>query len=218
MNAAESRGALLETARAMNAGGLNQGSSGNVSLRLQDAMLITPSALPYHHCTPEDMVELAWDGNCSGPRRPSSEWRMHRDIYLAYPQAQCILHAHAPWCSTLACLERGIPAQHYMVALAGGPIRCTPYQPFGTQALSDAAVAGLAGRSAVLLGHHGLVCYADTLDQTLALACEVEFLARVYGQSLQITAEPPLLPEASVTALLARFADYKRLGRSGREG
>ena len=96
MNAAESREALLETARAMNAGGLNQGSSGNVSLRLQDAMLITPSALPYHRCTPEDMVELAWDGNCSGPRRPSSEWRMHRDIYLAYPQAQCILHAHAP--------------------------------------------------------------------------------------------------------------------------
>ena len=212
----EQRQALLDTARAMNSAGLNQGSSGNVSLRLGDetGMLITPSALPYHRATAKDMVLVAWDGSFSGPRKPSSEWRMHRDIYLAYPQARAILHAHAPWCSTLACLERGIPAQHYMVALAGGTdIRCTPYQPFGTQALSDSAVAGLQDRSAVLLGHHGLLCHADTLDAVFALACEVEFLARVYGQSLMITGQPPLLAEEAVSGLLARFADYKRQGK-----
>ena len=208
------RQALLETARAMNACGLNQGSSGNVSLRLDDGFLITPSALPYHRATPEDMVVTRWDGSYPGPRKPSSEWRMHRDIYLAYEAARCILHAHAPWCATLACLERGIPAQHYMVALAGGTdIRCTPYAPFGTQELSDAAVAGLQDRSAVLLGHHGLLCFADDLDQALSLACEVEFLARVYAQSLMITKEPPLLPDEAVSARLARFADYKKTGR-----
>ena len=211
------RQALLDTARAMNACGLNQGSSGNLSLRLDEGeggFLITPSALPYHRAQPADMVPIRWDGSFIGPRKPSSEWRMHRDIYLAYPAARCILHAHAPWCSTLACLELGIPAQHYMVALAGGTdIRCTPYAPFGTQELSDAAVAGLQDRSAVLLGHHGLLCYADDLDQVLSLACEVEFLARVYSQSLMIMQEPPLLPEAAVSALIARFADYKKTSR-----
>ena len=217
------RQALLDTARAMNTCGLNQGASGNVSLRLEEGdgtsdnaggFLITPSALPYHRATPADMVLTRWDGSYVGPRKPSSEWRMHRDIYLAYPAAHCILHAHAPWCSTLACLELDIPAQHYMVALAGGPdIRCMPYAAFGTQALSNAAVAGLEGRSAVLLGHHGLVCFADDLDQVLALACEVEFLARVYGQSLMITKAPPLLAEEAVNSLLARFAEYKKLGR-----
>lgn len=208
------RQALLECALAMNSQGLNQGSSGNLSIRLEAGMLITPSALPYHRCRPDDMVLVAWDGAVQSSRRPSSEWRMHRDIYLAYPQARCILHAHAPWCSTLACLELGIPGQHYMVALAGGEdIRCTPYAPFGTQELSNAAVAGLKGRSATLLGHHGLICYGASLDQALALAAEVEFLARVYAQSLQITSKPPLLPPEAITNLLERFAAYKQLGQ-----
>lgn len=215
MTEKEQRRALLECALAMNSQGLNQGSSGNVSLRLQEGMLITPSALPYHRCTPEDMVLVSWDGTARGNRQPSSEWRMHHDIYLAYEQAQCILHAHAPWSCTLACLQRSIPAQHYMIALAGGEdIRCTAYAPFGTQELSDTAVAGLQGRSAVLLGHHGLICYAENLDQVLALACEVEFLARVYGQSLQITPEPPLLSSNTITTLLDRFSAYKQLGRA----
>ncbi len=212
------RVSVLETARAMNACGINHGSSGNVSLRLDDVddalMLITPSALPYHRCTPQDMVVVRRDGGFYGPRPPSSEWRMHRDIYLAYETARCILHAHAPWCSTLACLERGIPSQHYMVAMAGGPdIRCTPYAPFGSQELSDVAVEGLRGRKAVLLGHHGLLCYADNPEQALALACEVEFLARVYAQSLAITPDPPLLSESDIANLAERFAGYRKLGK-----
>ena len=206
--------ALLETALAMNAQGLNQGSSGNLSARLETGFLITPSALPYQRCQAEDMVIVSWDGAYVGARAPSSEWRMHRDIYLAYPQALCILHAHAPWCSTFACLEMDIPAQHYMLALAGGDsIRCTAYAPFGTQELSDAAVAGLQDRSATLLGHHGLICYAASFDQVLALACEVEFLARVYGQSLTITAKPPLLSPEDMQSMAARFSSYKKIGQ-----
>ena len=152
---------LLATARAMNSQGLNQGTSGNVSVREGEGFLITPSALPYDQCRSEDMVWMDWFGQPQGNRKPSSEWRMHRDIYRHYPQAGAVLHAHSLYCTTLACLERTIPAFHYMVAMAGGEsIRCAPYATFGTQALSDAVIAALRDRSAALLSPswHDLLC------------------------------------------------------------
>lgn len=200
---------LLATARAMNGQGLNQGTSGNVSVREGDGFLITPSALAYDQCWPEDVVWLDMAGTAQGKRRPSSEWRMHRDIYHHFPRAGAILHAHSPYCTTLACLERAIPAFHYMVAVAGGDsIRCTPYALFGSQQLSDAAVAGLQDRSATLLGHHGMLCHAASLEQVLALAIEVEALARIYLQALQV-GEPPILPATAMAEVLERFAAYK---------
>lgn len=209
MKAAELREQLLATARAMNSHGLNQGTSGNVSVREQEGFLITPSALPYEQCRPEDLVWMDMEGQAQGTRRPSSEWRMHRDIYLHAPLAGAILHAHSLYCTTLACLERPIPAFHYMVAIAGGDsIRCTPYATFGTQELSDVAVAALRDRSATLLGHHGMICYAADLEQVLALAVEVETLARMYLQALQVC-EPPLLSAAAMAEVLERFSGYK---------
>lgn len=200
---------LLTTARAMNGQGLNQGTSGNVSVREGEGFLITPSALAYDQCWPEDVVWLDMAGTAQGKRRPSSEWRMHRDIYHHFPQAGAILHAHSLYCTTLACLERGIPAFHYMVAVAGGDsIRCTPYALFGSQELSDMAVAGLQDRSATLLGHHGMICYAASLAQVLALAIEVETLGRIYLQALQV-GEPPVLSAAAMAEVLKRFAAYK---------
>jgi L-fuculose-phosphate aldolase len=200
---------LLNTARAMNSQGINQGTSGNVSVREDDGFLITPSALAYDQCRPEDLVWLDMEGKGQGKRKPSSEWRMHRDIYRHYPQAGAILHAHSPYCTTLACLERPIPAFHYMVAMAGGDsIRCAPYATFGTKALSDAAIAALQDRSATLLGHHGMICHAADLAHVLALAIEVEALARMYLQALQVS-EPPVLSPAAMAEVLERFADYK---------
>lgn len=200
---------LLATARAMNGQGLNQGTSGNVSVREGEGFLITPSALAYDQCWPEDLVWLDMTGAAQGKRRPSSEWRMHRDIYHHFPQAGAILHAHSLYCTSLACLERGIPAFHYMVAMAGGDsIRCTPYALFGSQELSDAAVAGLKDRSATLLGHHGMICFAASLGQVLALAIEVEALARMYLQALQV-GEPPTLSAVAMAEVLERFAAYK---------
>ena len=200
---------VLATARAMNSHGLNQGSSGNVSVRDGTGFWITPSALPYDRCRPEDVVWIEWSGKSRGKRKPSSEWRMHADIYRAYPQAGAILHAHSPYCTTLACLERSIPAFHYMVAIAGGDsIRCATYATFGTQALSDAAIAALRDRSAALLAHHGMICHAGDLDHVLALAIEVETLARIYLQALPV-AEPPVLPAAEMAEDLLRFKDYK---------
>lgn len=209
MEAALLREALLATARAMNNQGLNQGTSGNVSVREGNGFVITPSALAYDLCRPEDSVWMDMEGLARGKRRPSSEWRMHRDIYCHYPQAGAILHAHSPYCTTLACLERPIPAFHYMVAMAGGDnIRCAPYAAFGTQALSDAAVAALRDRSATLLGHHGMICYAADLERVLALAIEVEALARMYLLALQVK-EPPILGSEAMAEVLERFAGYK---------
>lgn len=192
----------------MNSQGLNQGAAGNV-VRWREGFVITPSALPYDRCTPDDLVWMNRDGKAHGYCKPSSEWRMHRDIYGRFPQARAILHAHAVHCTALACLERPIPAFHYMVALAGGDsIRCAPYAPLWHPGPSDRAIEALADRRAALLGHHGLICQAGDLDQVLALAVEVETLARIYLLALPV-AEPPLLSPEEMAEALARFKTYR---------
>lgn len=201
---------LLKTARAMNRNGLNQGISGNLSLRTDNGFLITPSALAYEKCRTGDLVLLDMEGKQKeGCRRPSSEWRLHRDIYRHRPEAGAILHAHAPWCTTLACLERRIPPYHYMVALCGGnSIDCATYALFGSQQLSDNALAAMESRCACLLAHHGMVCFAADPESTLDLAVEVENLARMYIQALQV-GEPPLLSVSEMEAVRKKFAAYR---------
>lgn len=186
---------IIATCLKMNALGINQGSSGNLSVRSGDGLLITPSGLPYDETEPRDIVRLGFDGTWEGDRRPSSEWRFHRDILAARPDAEVVLHAHSTFCTVLACHGRDIPAFHYMVAVAGGSsIRCAPYATFGTQELSDNALAALADRQACLLGNHGVITLGRTLKQALALAVEVETLARQYVHALTI-GEPRILPE-----------------------
>ena len=204
-----SRQEIIAVARTMNEIGLNQGASGNVSVRHGDEILITPSGLSYDRCCPEDIVLLQMDGTTQGRRKPSSEWRLHLDIYRAGPDARAILHAHSPWCTTLACLDREIPSFHYMVAMAGGDtIRCAPYALFGSRELSTNVHAALENRTACLMSHHGMVCYADNLEKVLDLAIEVENLARVYCQALQL-GEPSLLDGDQMNEVLAKFADYR---------
>ena len=212
MTAADTRAlrlAVVAAAREMNALGINRGKSGNVSARVDGGFLVTPSALPYDRTQAEDVVFVAADGTPQGRRRPSSEWRFHRDIYGARPEVEAIVHAHSPFATTLACLDRGIPAFHYMIAVAGGDdIRCAPYATFGTQQLSDHAVAALAGRRACLLSHHGMIALGTSLDAALALAVEVETLSEMYWRTLQV-GEPALLSADEMREVLARFADYR---------
>jgi L-fuculose-phosphate aldolase len=204
------REALIETAHAMNRCGLNQGTSGNVSLRTDGGMLITPSALPYESLQAGDLASVDFEGGTSGTQRPSSEWRFHLDIYRQRPDAQAVLHAHPTYCTALACLRRPIPAFHYMVAVAGGrDIRCAPYATFGTQALSDHVLEALQGRRACLLANHGLVCLASDLPAALALAVEVEHLAKSYLQCLAV-GEPAILDDAEMERVLRKFEDYRR--------
>jgi len=191
--------------------GLTQGSSGNLSVRLDaDRFLITPSGRPCDELNVDDIVAMTMAGDAAGGGRPSSEWRMHRDIYAARAEAGAIVHAHPGHATALACLRRGIPAFHYMVAVAGGAdIRCADYATFGTQALSDRVLAALDGRQACLMANHGIICFGAGLDEALSLALEVETLAAQYWRALQI-GEPVLLSEAEMAEVLRRFEDYRR--------
>jgi len=206
----ELRGRLVEAARRMNASGINQGKSGNLSVRCEAGFLVTPSGLPYERLTPTDLVRMHADGTHEGARAPSSEWRFHRDIYARRPEANAIVHCHSSYATTLACLRRGIPAFHYEVAFAGGAdIRCAEYATFGTQALSDLALAALEGRRACLLANHGTIAFGPTIEAAFSLAEKVEALARMYWQALQL-GEPVILDAAEMARVIERFKDYGR--------
>ncbi|MEO8305369.1 MAG: class II aldolase/adducin family protein [Betaproteobacteria bacterium] len=213
------RAAVVSTARDMNALGINRGKSGNVSVRRRaadfDGYLITPTGLPYASMEPSDIVAMPIAGEASaavGSRLPSSEWRFHRDIYRARSDAGAIVHTHAPFATSLACLGRAIPAFHYMVAAAGGnDIRCAPYATFGTQGLSDNALAALDGRRACLLANHGMIAFGTTLGAALALAVEVETLAEMYCRVLQL-GEPILLSDDEMNVVVGKFRTYGQPG------
>ena len=208
MSVAALRREVLETALRMNVLGINHGTSGNVSARCDDGFLITPSGLPYEKAQPDDVVLVRADGSHHGTVVPSSEWRFHRDIFARRPEVNGIVHTHSPCATALACQQRGIPAFHYMVAMAGGSdIRCAPYATFGTQQLSDHALQALAGRKACLLANHGMIATGTSLETALALALEVESLARVYLLALQI-GEPQLLSDREMDVVLEKFSTY----------
>lgn len=203
------RKAIIAASQQLNSLGLNQGAAGNISLREKDGLLITPSGIPYDELRPSDLVKVGFDGNpIFGHRKPSSEWRFHVDLQNARTDINCVLHAHAPFCTALACQRLDIPAFHYMVAVAGGEnIRCAPYATFGTQNLSDHAAGALVDRNACLLANHGMIALGKSLKQALALAVEVETLAMQYWRTLQI-GEPVLLNRQEMTEVIASFKSY----------
>jgi L-fuculose-phosphate aldolase len=205
---AELRYDVINTAVKMNKLGINQGKSGNVSARVDDGFLVTPTGIPYEDTKREQIVLMKMDGTFDGETLPSSEWRFHRDIYASRADAKAIVHTHSAYATTLACMAREIPAFHYMIAAAGGDsIRCAPYATFGTQELSENAVAALIGRNACLLAQHGMIAIGPSLEKALALAVEVESLARMYWQALQI-GEPNVLDGAEMTKVLEKFRTY----------
>ncbi len=202
------REGIVETVRALTAHNLNRGTAGNVSARWNEGFLVTPTGLGCDEMQPGDVVPMAMDGNWEGARKPSSEWRFHRDIYAARPEAGAVVHAHAPFATALACLRADIPPFHYMIARFGGPtVRCAAYATFGTQALSDAALAALEGRCACLLANHGMLAFGRDLRQALDLAVEFESLCEQYWRALQI-GRPVLLSDAEMETVLEKFRTY----------
>lgn len=208
--------ALIDTCKAMNASGINQGKSGNMSHRFEDGMLITPSGVAYDVLKPTDIVYMSLGGEVpEGQLLPSSEWRMHGDIYAARPEAEAILHAHPIHSTALACQRRDIPPFHYMIAVAGGKdIRCSDYATFGTKALSDTMMRALEGRKACLLANHGFICLDSNLTKVLGLAIEVESLAHQYLLTLQ-TGEPVLLSDEEMDEALEKFKTYGKQPAKG---
>ncbi len=204
---------IIDACRKMNALAINQGMSGNISARIAGGMLITPSGTPCEAMAPRDIVAVDGEGKPHGARAPSSEWRFHHDILATRPEVGAVLHAHPAFCTALACLQRDIPAFHYMVAFAGGnSIRCAPYATFGTQTLSDNALAALDGRRACLLSNHGMIALGADPESALALAVEVEALAAQYCRALQI-GQPKILPPEEMRRVLEKFRNYGQPGR-----
>jgi L-fuculose-phosphate aldolase len=203
------REALVRGCRELARRGLTHGTSGNMSLRCgARGFFVSPTGMPYEMLAAEDIPLVGFDGRWFGRRRPSSEWRFHRDLLAARPEIGAIVHTHSTHATAVASTGRGIPAFHYMVAVAGGiDIRCAPYRTFGTQELSDVAVRALEGRRACLLANHGVIALGADLDAALSLAGEVEDLARKYCAALAL-GDVRLLDEAEMRRVLDKFASY----------
>jgi L-fuculose-phosphate aldolase len=206
----ELRQHLIAQARSLTALGLSQGTSGNLSARVGEAMLITPSGVPYEALTPASLALMPLDGAgaFAGPLKPSSEWRFHLDIFRARPDVGAIVHAHSTYATVLSILRRPIKAVHYMIAALGGPeIACTDYAPFGTQALSDLVIAGLGPRHGVLLGNHGMIATGADLAQAMHRAVELETLAR-QSYLAGLAGTPVILPDDEIMRCVERFKTY----------
>ncbi|HLK91421.1 MAG TPA: class II aldolase/adducin family protein [Polyangia bacterium] len=213
MTTGGARRALVETVRWLMARGLYAGTSGNVSVRAGARILITPTGVSCDDVDAASIVELAFDGTARGPLAPSSEWRIHRDVYRRRPEVGAVVHTHSTFATAYACLRRPLPAFHYMVAKAGGAeIRCARYATYGTEALSRNALAALAGARACLLANHGLLTLGADLAAARALAEEIEALCAQYAAA-RAMGNPVLLPAREMRAVGARFARYGQPSR-----
>lgn len=211
MNELEHRQAIVDACRWMNATGINQGTSGNISVRHDDKLLITPSGLAYDKMAAEDIVAMPLDGTggaYEGELKPSSEWRFHVDIAQARGDVGAIVHTHSTYATALAIAHREIPACHYMIAAAGGPtVRCADYATYGTEELSRNALSALEGRACCLLANHGMIATGPTLEKAMWLAVELETLAHQYYLSLAIGG-PVLLGDDEIDRVIEKFKSY----------
>ncbi|TXH45770.1 MAG: class II aldolase [Burkholderiaceae bacterium] len=217
---ADLRQQLVRHANRLQPLGLATGTSGNLSVRVEGGMLITPSATAYHTLHPDDLVPVQFTGPGTAtwqhPLDPSSEWAMHQAVYQARPEAGAVVHGHPSYATVLAIQGLEIPALHYMIAAAGGaPIRCAPYHTYGTAALSAAAVEALEGRKACLLEHHGLLAFEHNLDKAMWLAGEVETLAQQMVMCLSLGG-PRVLPAAEIAVVVDKFSRYGLKSRTPR--
>ena len=206
------RSQLLATAQQLDTLGLNRGTSGNASVRVSSShWLITPSGMPVDKLSTDAMVLMDFEGKPTSAGKPSSEWRFHHDILLARTEIAAVVHTHSRFATAFSCLQKDIPAFHYMIAAAGGDsIRCCPYALFGSQTLSDLALVALKDRKACLLGNHGMIAVGKDLSTALALAVEVESLCEQYWTALQL-GQPNILSSNQMTEVLEKFKTYGQL-------
>ena len=199
---------IVAACKQLDSSGLNRGTSGNVSCREGEHVLITPSGVPVDEITPSRIVTLGFDGKVIGVGKPSSEWQFHADILRARPEINAVVHTHAPHATALACLREELPPFHYMIAIAGGDsVRCAPYALFGTDTLSQHAVEALRERKACLLANHGMITLGRDLDEAMTIAIELESLCQQYLIARQV-GQPAILSEEEMRAVIERFKTY----------
>jgi len=202
------RQSVIDACLKMNADGINQGTSGNISVRWQGGFLITPSGAAYESLRPSHIVFIDRYGLVEGNKRPSTEWRFHKDIYRARNDINAVVHTHSTHATAIAMTGEGIPAVHYMIAAAGGPtIRCAEYATFGTEELSINALKALEGRDACLLANHGVIACGPVLKRALWLAGEIESLAAQYILAKSF-GEPVVLSDEEIAVNVEKFKNY----------
>jgi L-fuculose-phosphate aldolase len=214
MNESELRTAAVTAIRKLDALGMNRGSTGNLSLRHGEGMLITPTGMGAEELRPQDMVWVAWDGRVQGDWQPSSEWHFHQAIYLQRPDLRAVVHTHSTYATALACLRRDLPSFHYMIAVASeDSVPCVPYHLFGTEALSNAVAGAMQDRDACLMANHGLVAAGATLAKAMKVVQEIESLCQIYLQCLAV-GEPHLLSKSEMVQVIERFKTYGRVAKT----
>ncbi len=208
MKYAEQRRDIVMACQDMNRRGINQGTSGNISIRVKEGFLLTPSGMAYDEMKAGDIVLMKPDASHEGKRKPSSEWRFHHALMGKRPEIGAVVHTHSMFATTLSCLGMEIPAVHYMVAAAGGyNIRCAPYATYGTQETANNAVKALRDRNACLLANHGMIVVGPNLKKAMWLAVEVETLAAQYWRALQV-GKPNILSKAEIGRVIDKFKSY----------
>jgi L-fuculose-phosphate aldolase len=209
---------MISTLRGLNAQGLNQGTSGNISVRHGKEMLITPSAVAYDAMEPEMMAAIPLSGTVddwAGPLKPSTECYFHLAIMQNRPEVNVVLHLHPTYGTALAMCRKSIPAAHYMVAIFGGTdVRCSSYARYGSPELAVAAVEALRDRNACLLANHGTIVLGSSIEQALWHAIELEALARMYAITLTIGG-PVILHDAHIADTQAAMKGYGLQDKAG---
>ncbi|CAN7493044.1 class II aldolase/adducin family protein [Rhizobium sp. LjRoot98] len=205
------RQSIIDHCRKMNALGINQGTSGNISARYEDRMLITPSAAPYDEMTPDMIASLPLEGEYGawdGPRKPSTEWRFHLDIMKSRPEVHAVIHTHAIYSTILAIAHKPIPACHYMIAAFGGDdVKVCDYARYGTKELSDNILKAMEGRTACLMANHGMLATGASLEKAMWAAVELETIAKQYYHALLIGG-PVVLSAEEIAGVRKGFASY----------
>ena len=205
------RSEVIKYAKMLNSRKLSALRSGNISARFQDGFLITPSGAKYSSLKNKDIVFVSLKGEFDEKKGiPSSEWRFHQDIYLNKKEARAIVHAHSNCATAISTHGKGIPAFHYMVAMAGGnDIKCAKYATYGTRELSRNIIKALKQRKACLIGNHGQIAFSENLSKAFELAEEVENLSNQYIKALKI-GKPKILSSKEMNKVLSKAKNYKR--------
>ncbi|MBN2802679.1 MAG: L-fuculose-phosphate aldolase [Deltaproteobacteria bacterium] len=200
---------IIETCLLMEAKGLNQGTSGNVSVRYETGMLITPTGVAYEHMNVDDIVFVDIDETFEERKSPSSEYKFHLACYKSRNDINAVVHNHAVNATAVSILNKNIPAVHYMVAATGkNYVPCVPYATFGTEELSMYVEQGIKESKAILLQHHGMIAAEVNLEKALWLAVEIETLAKMYLKLLSITDVPPVLSDEQMDKVVKKFDSY----------
>ena len=202
---------IMKYAKMLNSKNLSALRSGNISIRYKDGFFITPSGKKYLSLKKSDIVFVNLDGTFDKKKgTPSSEWKFHQDIYLNKVEANAIVHSHSTNATAVSTHKKGIPAFHYMVAMAGGSdIKCAKYATFGTRALSKNIIIALKNRNACLISNHGQIAFEENISKAFELAEEVENISLQYITSLKL-GKPKILSSKEMKKVLSKAKNYKK--------